>query len=313
MFCSFLVLLLLLLIVPKFRENYVIILFTFLYVPGHILFPAWFFLGLERMKYSTILNVISKLIFIVAIFIFIKDKDDYILQPVLVASGYFLSGIIALYFIFVKWKYRLYKPVFRTIIFTIKGSTDVFINTLMPNLYNNLSVLLLGFFGGDTANGIYYAGRKFGQVAYSVLNTLTNVFFPYLSRKIEYHSLYAKFNLGVSGLGSLILFVFAPLLIRLFFGEGYGDAIIVLRITAFALLFTNMDSVYGQNYLIVLHREKLLRNLTIVASVCGFVIAFPLIYYFSYIGASITYMVSSLLIGVLPMYYALKIKRTTCV
>ena len=313
MFCSFLVLLLLLLIVPKFRENYVIILFTFLYVPGHILFPAWFFLGLERMKYSTILNVISKLIFIVAIFIFIKDKDDYILQPVLVASGYFLSGIIALYFIFVKWKYRLYKPVFRTIIFTIKGSTDVFINTLMPNLYNNLSVLLLGFFGGDTANGIYYAGRKFGQVAYSVLNTLTNVFFPYLSRKIEYHSLYAKFNLGVSGLGSLILFVFAPLLIRLFFGEGYGDAIIVLRITAFALLFTNMDSVYGQNYLIVLHREKLLRNLTIVASVCGFVIAFPLIYYFSYIGASITYMVSSFLIGVLPMYYALKIKRTTCV
>ena len=278
MFCSFLVLLLLLLIVPKFRENYVIILFTFLYVPGHILFPAWFFLGLERMKYSTILNVISKLIFIVAIFIFIKDKDDYILQPVLVASGYFLSGIIALYFIFVKWKYRLYKPVFRTIIFTIKGSTDVFINTLMPNLYNNLSV-----------------------------------FFPYLSRKIEYHSLYAKFNLGVSGLGSLILFVFAPLLIRLFFGEGYGDAIIVLRITAFALLFTNMASVYGQNYLIVLHREKLLRNLTIVASVCGFVIAFPLIYYFSYIGASITYMVSSLLIGVLPMYYALKIKRTTCV
>ena len=119
--------------------------------------------------------------------------------------------------------------------------------------------------------------------------------------------------MGVSGLGSLILFVFAPLLIRLFFGEGYGDAIIVLRITAFALLFTNMASVYGQNYLIVLHREKLLRNLTIVASVCGFVIAFPLIYYFSYIGASITYMVSSLLIGVLPMYYALKIKRTTCV
>ena len=121
------------------------------------------------------------------------------------ASGYFLSGAIALYFIFVKWKYRLYKPAFCTIISTIKGSTDVFINTLMPNLYNNLSVLLLGFFGGDTANGIYYVGRKFGQVAYSVLNTLTNVFFPYLSRKIEYHSLYAKFNLGVSSLGSLIL------------------------------------------------------------------------------------------------------------
>lgn len=124
----------------------------------------------------------------------------------------------------------------------------------------------------------------------------------------EYHSLYAKFNLGVSSLGSLILFVFAPLLIRAFFGEGYDDAIVVLRITAFALLFTNMDSVYGQNYLIVLHHEKLLRNLTVVLRL-RFVIAFPLIFYFSYIGASITYMVSSFLIGVLPMYYALKIKK----
>ena len=229
----------------------------------------------------------------------------------MVASGYFLSVVIVLYFIFEKWKYRLYKPTFCTIIFTIKESTDVFINTLMPNLYNNLSVLLLGFFGGDTANGIYYAGRSFGKVAYSVLNTLTNVFFPYLSRKIEYHSLYAKFNLGVSGFGSLLLFVFAPLLVRAFFGEGYDDAVIVLKITAFTLLFINMDAVYGQNYLIVTHREKLLRNLTIVASVCGFVIAFPLVYYFSYIGASITFTISSFLIGILPMYYALKIKRTT--
>ena len=121
--------------------------------------------------------------------------------------------------------------------------------------------------------------------------------------------MYAKLNLGISSLGSLFLFILAPWLVKAFFGEGYDEAITVLRITAFALLFTNMDSVYGQNYLIVLHHEKLLRNLTIVASLCGFVIAFPLICYFSYIGASITYLVSSFLIGILPMYYALKIKK----
>ena len=137
MLCSLIILILLLIVVPKFRENYVIILFTFLYIPGHILFPAWFFLGLERMKYSTILNVISKLIFTMAVFIFIKDKDDYILQPVLIALGYFLSGIVALYFIFVRWKYHLCKPSFHAIIFAIKDIFDLFINTLIPNLYNN--------------------------------------------------------------------------------------------------------------------------------------------------------------------------------
>ena len=82
------------------RENYMVILFTFFICPRAYTFPCMVFLGLERMKYSTILNVISKLIFTAAIFIFIKDKDDYILQPVLVASGYFFVRGYCLVFYF---------------------------------------------------------------------------------------------------------------------------------------------------------------------------------------------------------------------
>ena len=57
LFLSFVILLLLIYFVPIFRENYLVILITFLMVPGHILFPDWFFQALERMKYITILNI----------------------------------------------------------------------------------------------------------------------------------------------------------------------------------------------------------------------------------------------------------------
>jgi hypothetical protein len=154
MIVSFLLLLLAILIVPIFRENYAVILVTFLLVPGHIMFPDWFFQAMERMKYITILNLLSKLLFTIAVFVFIKNKGDYILQPLFTTLGYIVSGIISMYFILDKWKIKIKSPVFSSIISTIKGSTDVFINNIMPNLYNSFSIMLLGFFGGPVSNGL---------------------------------------------------------------------------------------------------------------------------------------------------------------
>mgnify|MGYP003522537605 CR=1 FL=1 len=45
------------LVIPKFKENANIIMISFLMIPGHILFPDWFFQAIEKMKYITILNL----------------------------------------------------------------------------------------------------------------------------------------------------------------------------------------------------------------------------------------------------------------
>lgn len=116
-------------------------------------------------------------------------------------------------------------------------------------------------------------------------------------------------TIGISLLGSIILFIFAPLIIRLFFTEEFSDSIIVLRIVAMALVFIMLSSVYGTNYLIIHNYDKLLRNITAVASCIGFISAFPLIYFFDYIGAALTFLFSNMLVGILPTYYAMKIKK----
>ena len=75
MFLSLIVLFILVLLIPYFKENYAVIFVAFLMIPGHILFPEWFFQALEKMKFISILNIVSKLVFTLAIFIFIKDKE----------------------------------------------------------------------------------------------------------------------------------------------------------------------------------------------------------------------------------------------
>ena len=309
LFFSFIILLLLIYFVPIFRENYLVVLITFLMVPGHILFPDWFFQALERMKYITILNLLSKLLFTIAIFVFIKDKSDYIYQPLFVSLGFILSGIISLYYIFVKWEYKFYKPDFKGIFHAIKGSTDIFINNLAPNLYNSFSVVLLGVYSTPQQNGIYDAGKKFTTLIQNFMNIFTRVFFPYFSRKSQGYRLYAISSILLSVLLVILLIIFAPILINVFFGSEFVESIVVLRITSISLIFLMMSSVFGVNYLLVNGHDKILRNITIISSIIGFLLAFPLVKYFAAIGVAVVYTFTSALIGLGSMVYASKLKK----
>lgn len=188
--------------IPYLRMNRAIIMITFLLVPGHILFPEWFFQAIEKMKFTTLFNLLIKFIFTIAVFLFIHDKNDYLLQPLLTTTGYFICGIGALFLILKRWGYTLYKPQKGEILKTIKGSTDVFLNSLMPNLYNSFSVMLLGFWGGSTANGLYDGGSKFPTIFYNFQSVLSRVLYPFLSRHPNKHSVYAKINIGSTIIGS---------------------------------------------------------------------------------------------------------------
>lgn len=285
-------------IIPYFRENAAVILITFLMVPGHILFPDWMFQAIEKMKYTTIFNLIIKLIFTIAVFLFIHDKEDYIIQPLLTTIGYLLCGIGALYLILKKWGYTLYKPQWNEIFGTIKCSSDVFINNLVPNLYNSFSVMLLGFFSGSTANGLYDGGNKFPTIVYQFQSVLSRAFFPFLSRRLDKHSFYAKINLGTALLGAILLIIVGPWLIKIILGPEFEKSIIIMQILSASIIFLAMDFTYGTCYLIINHREKSLRNLTLISSLIGMCVCVPLVYYFSYIGAAITVLVCRGLLGI---------------
>lgn len=305
MLFSFLLLVLLVYLVPKFKENAAVILVTFLMIPGQIMFPDWFFQAMERMKYITMLNLLSKLLFTVLVFVFVKDKNDYILQPLFVSLGFILSGIIAMYYILIKWKVKLRVVSFLSIINTIKSSTDVFINNIVPNFYNAFSTLLLGFVAGSTANGILDAGKKFLTIGSQFLGVFSRTFYPFLSRKIEKHSFYAKINITVVSLISFCLFLCAPFLIKLFFTSEFSEAVVVLRITSISLLFESLKNVYGINYMLLQGYERQMRNIMIVCAFVGFCISFPLIHYFTYVGAAVVYTFTLGLMGISSMIFVI--------
>ena len=76
-----------------------------------------------------------------------------------------------------------------------------------------------------------------------------------------------------------------------------------------SLIFLMIDSVFGINFLLVKGYDKILRNITIVSSIIGFVLAFPLVKYYEAIGVAVVYTFTSCLIGVGTMVYAYKMNK----
>lgn len=309
MFVSFAVLLLLIAMIPAFREDWDVILISFLIIPGHILFPDWFFQAVEKMKYITILNVLTKLLFTLAVFVFIKQPDDYIIQPLLSALGFAVSGIIALCIIVYKWRIRILRPKIKIIITTIKSSTDVFINHLLPNLYNSLSTVILGVFWGGSAVGILDGGNKFVSIGNQLIQTIERAFYPFIARRIEKHTILLRVNISIAFIISFILFLGAPLLVDIFLSPEFGASVWVIRIRAISIVFYAISNVYGKNYILLLHKDRLLRQISVRCSLIGFVIAWPMVYYFEYIGASLTVTISLALIALYSYIEARKLMK----
>jgi len=309
MLLSLCLLLVVIAVVPKFNENSTLILLTFLMVPGGIMFPDWFFQAMERMKYITILNLLSKTLFTIAIFVFIKQKSDFILQPLITSLGSVVSGIIAMYFIIGRWGVKLHKPQLKPIVQTIKGSTNMFLNNFVPNLYNSFSIMLLGFFGGSISNGLLDAGTKFVDTSQQFMNVIGRAFFPFLSRKINQHNEFVKINIYLSLLISSLLFLLSPIIIKMFYTSEFYQSINILRFLSITIFLMSIRNAYGTHYMVLKGYDKELWFLTFWSSIFGFLLAFPLVYYFDYWGAAINILLIKSIMAFTVVIKAKNIKK----
>jgi PST family polysaccharide transporter len=100
------------------------------------------------------------------------------------------------------------------------------------------------------------------------------------------------------------MYLLAPILVNILLTPEFHESITVLRILSISAIFYVLSEAYGLCNLIINHREKILRQLTLTCSIIGFAIAVPMVYYFSYIGVAITVALSRLLLGLSCMWAA---------
>lgn len=282
---SFILLVLLVLLVPKFHGDSLIYFITFGMVIGNVLFPIWFFQGIEQMKTISILNVISKGIFTVGIFIFVKDPSEYLLVPIFNTLGSIAIGIIAIYIIMTRYHIRFIKPSIPDIKNQLKEGWHIFVSNVVTSLYTTSNIFILGFFASNTIVGYYSSAEKVVKAVSSVISPLVQTIYPYLSKALQesreralwiLNKMFIIITVGM-GLLSLIVGFFAEPLVIIGLGEQYTETIPLLQILAPMPLVLGWANIFGILTMINFDYKKELSRIYIAASLFSVVLMFLLI------------------------------------
>lgn len=305
---SFSILIPVIFLVPQFREDLVVYLLMCLMLFGQTLFPEWFFRGIERMTYIAVLNLIVKLAFTIGVFTFIKAPEDYWLYPFLLGMSYIIVTCFSHYIVIKKFNLSLVSINLKRVRKTLKFGFPLFINQFVPNLYNNTTNFLIGLILGKSAAGYFGATRQVVTILGVFNSVVSGVAFPYLIRHKNKFSMYRKYYLMliIAIITFLVLvhqFVFDVL------GIKYTNDSIVYLILMLGMLSVVIYNIHSTNYLISRGYDKIVMKITIIVSVIGFAMSFPLITNFGLIGGATNILLSQTLLAVAAYFFYMKVEK----
>lgn len=299
--------------IPILQQRVVLLTIGTFKLFANLFWIEWFYRGLEDFKYITIRSVIVRLLFIVSVFVFIKEKSDFTLYYILFVSIVIINAIC-------NWTYKRNKVSLRFKHIALKAYAKPFIIlgvfAMLSAIYTKLSIPVLSFTCGDTEAGYYATATRMYQVVIALISSLISVLIPRMSvliRESNYTEISHLFELAFKMLFFISLPIIwyveflAPDIIAIFAGNEFVQAAIPMRIVIFLVLIIGSEQIYIMQLLIPLNKDKIVA----VAGLCGVItwailstILVPLLHG---IGTSIVWIATESVVLLIAIYY---IKKT---
>lgn len=299
----------------KFSEHWYIYYLIYSAALGNIMFPIWFYQGIERMKYITYLNLFSKAIYAVCIFVFIHNEDDFYFVPLINSILTFIIGFISIWLISNIFHVKFILPTKLNMIYQVKEGWHMFISNIAVNLYTTSTIFILGLFTNNTVVGYFAAGEKLIKAVNGLIQPVSQVIYPHIAKLVEISKESGlKFIrkiivlIGtVTFISSFLLFIYAEEIVNLVLGENYRDSIIIVQIMSFLPFVVGLGNVFGIQTMLNFGMKKEFSQILVIGSIINLLLSFILIPIFEHVGSAISVMVVDVLITLI-MYIFLQNK-----
>jgi PST family polysaccharide transporter len=294
----------------KFRKDWEIYYLTFGMVLGQVLFPVWFFQGMERMKYITFLNILAKLIFTIAIFVFVRKVGDYLYVPLLNSLGFIVAGIIGLWIVLKDFGIGFRMPSWEGIKHQLKEGWYIFISTVAISLYTISNTFILGLFTNNTIVGYYSAAEKIIKAIQGLWTPVAQTIFPFFtnvySKKPEDARVLLIKLLKITGMVTFIISVLgcfsAPILIHICLGEQYKVSVKIFQILIFTFFAIGTNNILGIQGLVAFGYGKIFAKVVILGAIFHITLLIILVPLFSYFGPAIATVLTELFIFIVEFF-----------
>ena len=295
-------------LVPSYREHFLLFFYSFFLVLQSILFPQFYFQGIEKMKYVTIIQLVFQLIFVALTFVVIKEQSDYVYVPLLHSIGYAIGGVIALYLIFVKDGIKFRKPIFSDVKYYTKDALPIFSTDVICTIKDKLNYLLLGSMVSMSQVVVYDVGAKIHALMMKPNGIILTVIFPKMAKDKDDRQ-FKKVAWVVFG---MIVFLYG--IINLFLHPivfyFIGEEIDLLPIRLFVLcpLFLGVSQYFARCFFIARgYNKHILYSIVITTFV--YIVSLIIFYLMEQLNSVTTFVILTLLSFVAELLYRIIVYR----
>lgn len=286
---SILLLLISCLFIPYMRENFHLVLIASMYLVGNILFPDWYFQGIQKMRNITVVAFVSKFIGLLLIVLLVKEQGDIAFAVLALSAGNFIAGMLGFFILVRTITLRFEMPGRRFILSVFRESAYVFTSIILAPLYSSVNLFILRAFTNPLMVGYYAIAEKIYSAVVMLTNIANRTFYPHLSQL--YASSAAAYRKNVRMIVLLFLAAFSVLSVALFFSAEYivqlvsgkhapediGYAVEILKIMSIGLLMSPFVSFFFQLLIIQGQKKAAITNIfsvVIINLVSGCIFAY---------------------------------------
>ncbi|MEP2060001.1 MAG: ATP-grasp fold amidoligase family protein [Maribacter litoralis] len=268
---------------PFFKGDEILYLLFYALNFNFILFPKWFFQGVEEMKYIVIINVSVKIVFVVLMFLTIKSASDYLNVPIFFGIGALVGGIVGLIVMFNYKNVTLKLYTLDRYYYYLKSSFYLFASTFVISIKDRFNVFIVGYFLGMSEVALYDISIKLISFITQPIEAINGAIYPKVAKDLN-----MSFVKKVAFYS--FLFVLLMVLITQFFLNDIFHFLNVkeifnekeIRVFLFSSLFLTLSVFLARNCFIVFNKFKLLFRTMLMSS--GFyLMLILLLYYFDQI------------------------------
>lgn len=289
------------------------------WVLGNALWPHWFFLGIERMHWITLINTIAKLMFFLAVTTLLRQPGQGYMLILFFGLSNIGAALAALALLKLSWNIGLRWPGLRTIRSQLHQGWPLFISTASTTSLVNSNVLVLGLFVQGAPLGVFGVAEKILLAIQQLLSTFSQATYPALCQAVAINNELVQ-RLRRFFLKNYLWFylAFAGLLLTAFFASGWimqlmggnqaaGETAMLRMLLPVALLISL--NIFPSQLLLAFHRDKSYQSAFLTSALANLAMNFLLAPFFGPAGTAAAMWATHLLLNLMLWLPAISLVR----
>lgn len=315
-FFSYIILFISIIVFPKLHMYSICILIFSLQIVFTTIGTEWIYTIFEDYSYITIRSIFFNILSLMMLFLFVKNKNDYLVYAAITVFANAGSNILNFFHV----------KTFCDVKFTfncefckhIKPIIIIFASNLAILIFVNSDITILGVMKNTYIVGIYTVAVKIYSVLKTVLSAALIVTVPRLAalygegKKFEYQKTASDiFNFLIFSTFPAMtgLFMISNDVIAILSGKGFLAANVSLKLLSIALIFSISGWFYSECVLIPAKLEKIVLMSTVISAVVNIVLNIILIPFYSENAAAFSTVIAEAVNMVIMVIYGKNIVR----